>query len=58
MNKHRILEILIATAIGAGVTIVSKVVEAYVINHITSISNVAGGVAAAIAYLTEKHKYL
>lgn len=58
MNKHRIIEIIIATMIGAGVTIISKVVEAYVMNHITSVSNVFGGVAGAIAYLTEKHKYL
>ena len=56
MSKHKFLEILIATAIGTGVTIISKIVEAQITNQLTSISNVVGGIAASGAYLIEQLK--
>lgn len=58
MNKHRILEIITATMIGAGVTMLSKVVEAYIMEHISLASNVAGGIAASAAYLVERYKQI
>lgn len=56
MNHSRILEIIIATAIGAVVTLLSKVVEAYMLNHITSVGNVLGGIAASVTYAVERFK--
>lgn len=56
MRKTKIIEIIIAAIVGAGVTMISKVVEAYLMNHITSAGNIAGGIAASVTYLVERFK--
>ena len=56
MRKSKIIEIIIASLVGAGVTIISKVVEAQIMNHLSSIGNIVGGVAASVTYVLERIK--
>ena len=56
MRKSKIIEIIIAGLVGAGVTIISKVVEAQIMNHLSSVGNILGGIAAGVTYFIEEIK--